>query len=275
MDVYDEADRRLTNSFLEVIDTEVKNHDKHGSRQTNGSRRDVGQVPAPPPHKLTPSTNRSLTLYFLPPNTAYSSVRNQARQKLGRLSTVEFHTLVLDILTEVSARLLPLFPPILSTPSVLNGVSSDCSKNTKIYTAYLSTRPVELDPTGLPIHSAPSRSIPLPPPPHPLSASNHPGAEVDLSMDQNQAEPVTITNHSSSHISGLDPGTDSKRIEEDKSQSAKSFARPSIVGSAALEKSKRTAGGRTVGRRDKDDPVYDQVSLFMITGFPTVAVRMR
>lgn len=258
VDVYDEADRRLTNSFLEIIDTELKSHDKHSSKQTKGSRREVGQVPAPPPHKLTPSTNRSLTLYFLPPNTAYSSVRNQARQKLGRLSTVEFHTLVLDILTEVSARLLPLFPPTLSTPSVLNGVSSDSCKNTKTYAAYLSTRPVELDSTGLPIHSAPSRSIPLPSPPHPSSASSHPGVEADLSTGQSQAEPVTLTSHSSSHASVLGPGT--RRIEEDKSQSAKPFARLSILGSAALEKSKRTTGGRTVGRRDKDDPVYDQVA---------------
>ncbi|VDD83612.1 unnamed protein product [Mesocestoides corti] len=50
----------------------------------------------------------SLILFFLPPNTAYSSVRNQARQKLGRLSMTEFRYLVVDVLHEAARRLVPL-----------------------------------------------------------------------------------------------------------------------------------------------------------------------
>ncbi|THD22173.1 GIT2 [Fasciola hepatica] len=264
VDVYDEADRRLTNSFLEATDVsnaEEKTHGNQDKNHSDGSRRDVGQVPVPPPHKITPSANRSLTLYFLPPNTAYSSVRNQARQKLGRLSTVEFHTLVLDILTEVSARLLPLFPPVLSTPSNLNGAVNGIPKGTKTYTTYLTGRPLESGPTGAPIHSVPSRSIPLPSPPRASPASNHPGVEAGPTQDQGQEEPTTpLTNYSSSYASGPDPGADSKHVDEGSVQPAKSSTRPSLLSPAASERSKRTAGGRTSGRRDRDDPVYDQVA---------------
>ncbi|XP_018651345.1 centaurin/arf-related [Schistosoma mansoni] len=140
IDVYDEADRRLTNSFLENLDT--FNNPKHlnnysifnGSNASNNdnnntstknelhasivkeTRPTIQSGPNPSLHKTTTlrqtSAITNLTLFFLPPNTTYSSVRNQARQKLGRLSTIEFHTLTLDVLTEASIRLLPLFLPL-------------------------------------------------------------------------------------------------------------------------------------------------------------------
>ncbi|KAL3312595.1 glycerophosphoinositol permease [Cichlidogyrus casuarinus] len=80
IDVYDEAERRLTNSIM--LDQRAQKQDP----------------------------NAGSSLPFLPPNTAYSSVRNQARQKLGRLSPEEFQALALDTLCEAATRLVPLFP---------------------------------------------------------------------------------------------------------------------------------------------------------------------
>ncbi|VEL08583.1 unnamed protein product [Protopolystoma xenopodis] len=103
IDVYDEAERRLTNSILETLDqpnetSQTGRENGHFSSKSGSTEPSAALV-------------RSLMLYFLPPNTVYSSIRNQARQKLGRLSALEFHTLVIDILTEAAARLMPLFPP--------------------------------------------------------------------------------------------------------------------------------------------------------------------
>lgn len=121
IDVYDEAERRLTNSFLELLESptsEAKpaNGFSHPLPHSNGTRAADEREPK---HEklLSPALLRQLTLFFLPLNTAYTSIRNQARQKLGRLSTVEFHSLVLDILTEVSKRLLPLFTPVKASAS--------------------------------------------------------------------------------------------------------------------------------------------------------------
>uniref|UniRef100_A0A0X3PBX0 Arf-GAP domain-containing protein n=1 Tax=Schistocephalus solidus TaxID=70667 RepID=A0A0X3PBX0_SCHSO len=101
IDVYDEAERRLTNAILEP------NFEENGERTEclqNGSVHGDGQRP----RSAMASAKHSLALFFLPPNTAYSTVRNQARQKLGRLSVTEFRTLVVDVLTEAANRLTPL-----------------------------------------------------------------------------------------------------------------------------------------------------------------------
>lgn len=58
----------------------------------------------------------SLILFFLPPNTSYTSVRNQARQKLGRLSMTAFRALVVDVLNEASSRLVPILESTSALP---------------------------------------------------------------------------------------------------------------------------------------------------------------
>ncbi|CAH8477688.1 unnamed protein product [Dicrocoelium dendriticum] len=155
IDVYDEAERRLTNTFVENVDPTVSLHKVNGFAATGTAQSDF----ASPSHKLANGScgvDRNLTLYFLPPNTTYSSVRNQARQKLGRLSTVEFHTLVLDVLVEVSAHLLPLFPPL--RPQHHNAVPATSRHHP--YSTYFAVTPLE----ELPV-SVSKRLTPLPPPP--------------------------------------------------------------------------------------------------------------
>ncbi|VUZ41065.1 unnamed protein product [Hymenolepis diminuta] len=58
----------------------------------------------------------SLILFFLPPNTSYTSVRNQARQKLGRLSMTAFRALVVDVLHEAAHRLVPMLESTSALP---------------------------------------------------------------------------------------------------------------------------------------------------------------
>ncbi|VDN16692.1 unnamed protein product, partial [Dibothriocephalus latus] len=101
IDVYDEAERRMTNAILEPS---FEENGERTERLTNGGAHGDGQRP----RSAMASAKHSLALFFLPPNTAYSTVRNQARQKLGRLSVTEFRTLVVDVLTEAANRLSPL-----------------------------------------------------------------------------------------------------------------------------------------------------------------------
>ncbi|KAL7064986.1 hypothetical protein AAHC03_05211 [Spirometra sp. Aus1] len=101
IDVYDEAERRLTNAILEPSFEE--NGERTERLQNGGANGDSQR-----PRSAMASAKHSLALFFLPPNTAYSTVRNQARQKLGRLSVTEFRTLVVDVLTEAANRLTPL-----------------------------------------------------------------------------------------------------------------------------------------------------------------------
>lgn len=118
VDVYDEAERRLTNAILEPL-----------SNVASETGIDRAFPPLDRPHSVAVpncSAKHSLALFFLPPNTAYSSVRNQARQKLGRLSMTEFRALAVDVLTDAANRLVPLvessqvmLPPPAPQPLVL------------------------------------------------------------------------------------------------------------------------------------------------------------
>ncbi|GAA54483.1 ARF GTPase-activating protein GIT2 [Clonorchis sinensis] len=233
VDVYDEADRRLTNSFLENSDTSATDQRQNHSSDSSISGAHDHRKPVPPPHKHTALTvaNRSLTLYFLPPNTAYSSVRNQARQKLGRLSTVEFHTLVLDILTEVSTRLLPLFPPVRSLRD--HASRPDVSSHQHHpYQAYLAPAMLTEDiPT-----SVPPRSVPLPSPP-----LAEPGLECEVDTPS-PIEPITCMTNPSSCLSDCNRNS---QIEADRP--------PCSV-------NKPQQNGIRTSRTRSDDPVYDQVA---------------
>ncbi|CAL8084499.1 unnamed protein product [Calicophoron daubneyi] len=244
VDVYDEADRRLTNSLLENVDSGTE-------RKANG----ISNPPTGPVHttaqKQTPMANRSLALYFLPPNTAYSSVRNQARQKLGRLSTVEFHTLVLDILTEVSARLLPLFPPVQSPVDITVTTRPTRSETSHHhpYSAYLVSSHSGLEDGILP------RMAPLPAPPVPNRSSDPETASAGSPSDVvGSSRPINnllgYTNGSSSGVVG-DRNRDSKPISESQSPMDKPE-------SPAGFRVKRGVTNRVKGTRD--DPVYDQVA---------------
>ncbi|EUB60821.1 ARF GTPase-activating protein GIT2 [Echinococcus granulosus] len=76
----------------------------------------VGGVSGATPSTTTTARPSSLILFFLPPNTAYTSVRNQARQKLGRLSMTAFRALVVDVLHEAAHRLVPLLESSSTVP---------------------------------------------------------------------------------------------------------------------------------------------------------------
>ncbi|TGZ75833.1 hypothetical protein CRM22_000164 [Opisthorchis felineus] len=233
VDVYDEADRRLTNSFLENSDTSATDQRQNHSSDSSISGAHDHRRPVPPPHKHNSLAvaNRSLTLYFLPPNTAYSSVRNQARQKLGRLSTVEFHTLVLDILTEVSTRLLPLFPPVRSLTN--HAPRTDVSSHQHHpYQAYLAPAMLTEDiPT-----SVPPRSVPLPSPP-----LAEPGLECEVDTPS-PIGPITCMTNPSSCLSDCNRNS---QIEADRP--------PCSV-------TKPQQNGIRTSRTRSDDPVYDQVA---------------
>ncbi|VDO02781.1 unnamed protein product [Rodentolepis nana] len=136
IDIYDEAERRLTNSFLEST---AEPPNSTGPTFIHGGN--VSTRPLPPPttsggrpHSMSgallssippssavlqPVNNTrpsSLILFFLPPNTSYTSVRNQARQKLGRLSMTAFRALVVDVLHEAARRLVPVLESTSALP---------------------------------------------------------------------------------------------------------------------------------------------------------------
>ncbi|KAH9283291.1 ARF GTPase-activating protein GIT2 [Echinococcus granulosus] len=125
IDVYDEAERRLTNSFLEpTIEASVPSGPTARPLPPSGgsisgrpqSMAAVGGVSGATPSTTTTARPSSLILFFLPPNTAYTSVRNQARQKLGRLSMTAFRALVVDVLHEAAHRLVPLLESSSTVP---------------------------------------------------------------------------------------------------------------------------------------------------------------
>lgn len=231
IDVYDEAERRLTNSFLESLDPCVSTHKVNGFAATGTAQSDHDS----PSHKLPNGScgvSRSLTLYFLPPNTAYSSVRNQARQKLGRLSTVEFHTLVLDVLVEVSAHLLPLFPPLRPNPSILPPAASRHHP----YSTYFAVTP-SLE--QIPV-SVPKRLTPLPPPP--LSESgllglNSPNEHLTTAVTTTSSRPSSPEPDSRQDVS---PGT--------------------LDNSGGSNNKHACQNGVRRDRNRGTDPVYDQVA---------------
>nr|CDS25953.1 ARF GTPase activating protein GIT2 [Hymenolepis microstoma] len=135
IDVYDEAERRLTNSFLEST-VELPNstgptfiHGGGGGStrplppSTSGGRphsMSGALLSSIPPSAVSHPVNNtrpsSLILFFLPPNTSYTSVRNQARQKLGRLSMTAFRALVVDVLHEAARRLVPVLESTSALP---------------------------------------------------------------------------------------------------------------------------------------------------------------
>ncbi|KAL5964426.1 ARF GTPase-activating protein GIT2 [Taenia solium] len=129
IDVYDEAERRLTNSFLEpTIEAPAPSgpaarplppSGSSGGGSVSGrpqSMAAMGSVSETTPSTTTTARPSSLILFFLPPNTAYTSVRNQARQKLGRLSMTAFRALVVDVLHEAAHRLVPLLESSSTIP---------------------------------------------------------------------------------------------------------------------------------------------------------------
>lgn len=73
-------------------------------------------LPSVPTTAISNTRPSSLILFFLPPNTAYTSVRNQARQKLGRLSMTAFRALLVDVLHEAARRLVPILESTSALP---------------------------------------------------------------------------------------------------------------------------------------------------------------
>jgi len=71
IDVYDEVDRRETDALWS---------------------------------KLEPTNQNSVVIPFLPVNPDYSATRNQGRQKLARLTHIEFTALAIDVLKEIKRR---------------------------------------------------------------------------------------------------------------------------------------------------------------------------
>ncbi|KAF5400641.1 ARF GTPase-activating protein GIT2 [Paragonimus heterotremus] len=241
IDVYDEADRRLMNSYLETSDS----LSVLGQMTNNGFSHESGVNGDDAANFHKPSTvggatgRGSLTLYFLPPNTSYSSIRNQARQKLGRLSAVEFHTLVLDLLTEISARLLPLFPPVPTTisPPQPSRIERSQPLQRHPYSNYLPVNSV----AGLTSDDIPtsifSRLAPLPSPPLPESPSV-PGVNSDA--------PVESPIESMTPISNGEPD-----FQKDLTGVSITDCHPGKRKRATNQKGQRAHG---------DDPVYDQVA---------------
>ena len=73
MDIYDEVDRRETDTIW-------------GQLECNANKSIIINMP------------------FLPVNPDYGTTRNQGRQKLARLESHEFNTLVIDVLKEILRR---------------------------------------------------------------------------------------------------------------------------------------------------------------------------
>ncbi|KAF6779215.1 hypothetical protein AHF37_01027 [Paragonimus kellicotti] len=241
IDVYDEADRRLMNSYLETSDSlsvlgqMTNNGFSHGSRLNGDDTANFHK-----PSTVGGATGRgSLTLYFLPPNTSYSSIRNQARQKLGRLSAVEFHTLVLDLLTEISARLLPLFPPVPTTtsPPQPSRIERSQPLQRHPYSNYLPADSVAgLTSDDIPT-SVSSRLAPLPSPPLPESPSV-PGVNSDAPTES-LTESITPMSNGESDF------------RKDGTAASITDCHPGKRKRAINQKGQRAHG---------DDPVYDQVA---------------
>ncbi|CAH8557507.1 unnamed protein product, partial [Heterobilharzia americana] len=277
IDVYDEADRRLTNSFLENPDTfkDLKHlnnytvfngcHNEDGVLQTGVTSKEFTCVPTPPPHKVTlsqtstttsPATN--LTLFFLPPNTTYSSIRNQARQKLGRLSTIEFHTLTLDVLTEASVRLLPLFLPLTHVNTVEIS-SAEVRKSQHSYTDYFNAtehhnrlqqhhQKQQLNDFVVSHRKGPLPSLPTSDAPIPnLIGSERIHSTSNSSNDSLCVEEVDEQSNHHMNISLEDLS--------DKEHSQLTTSSP-VLGKAKKTLTKKSNG---LGR-SRDDPVYDQVA---------------
>ncbi|KAF7261111.1 hypothetical protein EG68_01644 [Paragonimus skrjabini miyazakii] len=241
IDVYDEADRRLMNSYLETSDSlsvlgqMTNNGFSHGSLVNGDDTANFHK-----PSTVGGATGRgSLTLYFLPPNTSYSSIRNQARQKLGRLSAVEFHTLVLDLLTEISARLLPLFPPVPTTISPPQPSRTERSQPLQRhpYSNYLPADSVAgLTSDDIPT-SISSRLAPLPSPPLPESPS-----VLGVNSDAAAESPTES-------ITPMSNGEPDFRKDE-------TGAPVTDCHSGKRKRATNQKGQRAHG----DDPVYDQVA---------------
>ncbi|CAH8566149.1 unnamed protein product [Schistosoma haematobium] len=299
IDVYDEADRRLTNSFLENLDT--FNNQKHLNNYSVFNGSNVSKTDAdennennnnnvstknelhnsivketrpdsrPSLHKTTTlrqtSAITNLTLFFLPPNTTYSSVRNQARQKLGRLSTIEFHTLTLDVLTEASIRLLPLFLPLTNvinptstavTAPATTTVEMSFKKSRKThhsYTDYFNTDKRQ----QLNEFIVARRNGPLPSLPSPKTKDNHiddVGRLHSTNNSDGSSSPCDNLNKQLNNecndilqetlISENLPDNENLRLEMSSSSSPPVNAKSEIL----LEKFVRS----------RDDPVYDQVA---------------
>ncbi|CAH8568924.1 unnamed protein product [Schistosoma rodhaini] len=295
IDVYDEADRRLTNSFLENLDT--FNNPKHlnnysifnGSNASNNdnnntstknelhasivkeTRPTIQSGPNPSLHKTTTlrqtSAITNLTLFFLPPNTTYSSVRNQARQKLGRLSTIEFHTLTLDVLTEASIRLLPLFLPLTKvinptttavTAPATTSVEVSFKKSRKAqhsYTDYLNTDKRQ----QLNEFIVSRRNGPLPSLPSPKTKDNH----ID------DVERLHSTNNSDGSSSPCD-NLDKQLINECNDILQETLISENLPDHEHLRLELSSSPPPPVNvkseillkkfGRSRDDPVYDQVA---------------
>ncbi|TNN12194.1 ARF GTPase-activating protein [Schistosoma japonicum] len=289
IDVYDEADRRLTNSFLENHDT-LNNNDNNSAKHSNDYRIFNGcniddnssdtnnglhngvtkesasvihSVPIPPPHKKTTTLQphqaatsmTSLTLFFLPPNTTYSPVRNQARQKLGH------------VLTEASIRLLPLFLPLtrLNTANTASEVSSKKpQKPQHSYTDYFNS--TEQQQQLNEFIATRTRNCPLPALPAPSKTRNN-------NNDAHDVERLHSTNISDISSSPSNSSCDdlSKRlknqctnisqepfISKDLSLDHKHSQLPlSASSSPVIVKNKSSL--KKLGR-SRDDPVYDQVA---------------
>ncbi|KAF8561207.1 hypothetical protein P879_05470 [Paragonimus westermani] len=241
IDVYDEADRRLMNSYLETSDSLSVLGQMADNGFSNGPRVNGGDTANfHKPSTVGSATGRgSLTLYFLPPNTSYSSIRNQARQKLGRLSAVEFRTLVLDLLTEISARLLPLFPPVPTTISPPQPSRTERSQPSQRhpYTNYLPADSVAgLISDDIPT-SVSSRLAPLPPPPL-LESPGVPGV--------NSNAPTESPTESITPMSNGEPD-----FRKDGTGASVTERHPGKRKRTINQKGQRVHG---------DDPVYDQVA---------------
>jgi len=99
-DVYDEVDRREIDAICnasQTLNSQSVNNDK----------------------QIVP---------FLPVNPEFSSTRNQGRQKLARLNSKEFATLIIDILCEIRRRLHGM-PTISVTKSISNMLRPSSAKN--------------------------------------------------------------------------------------------------------------------------------------------------
>ncbi|CAH8502776.1 unnamed protein product [Schistosoma turkestanicum] len=295
IDVYDEADRRLTNSFLENPDTfnsskHLNNYSLFNGSGVNRSILDNSDIstknelhisaakesaPTPSSHKTTTATTlrqtspvTNLTLFFLPPNTTYSSVRNQARQKLGRLSTIEFHTLTLDVLTEASIRLLPLFLPLTNvinptTTAVTAPVTTTVEmlfktsrKSQHSYTDYFNSDKQQQLNEFIVAH----RKGPLPSLPLPKISDNHINDVECLHSTKNSDDSNSLCDDLDKQLTnGCTEISQEALILNNLSDENLHLALPSSSSPLSRVKVKNEISSKKLGR-SRDDPVYDQVA---------------
>ncbi|VDQ11116.1 unnamed protein product, partial [Trichobilharzia regenti] len=266
IDVYDEADRRLTNSFLENIDTFKSSKHSHNYSVFNGCHIDKSvlhnggssnakeptSVPIPPPHRVTTlhqttnSASVNLTLFFLPPNTNYSSVRNQARQKLGRLSTIEFHTLTLDEMSLNEIRKLER--PRHSYIDYNNSAEYYHHHQSHTVNDYIGSH------RNVPLPSIPSSKTTDP---DLIDSEQHLHSTNNSSHESLCDDEVDKkSNNTNDHfdISPIEPIASEDLSEQENSQ----ILTPS---SPSVEKTKKALTKKTTRLgRSRDDPVYDQFS---------------